>query len=145
MEIHTSRFGTLEFAPRDVLQFPGGMLGLEDCSRWILLGDAENPVLGWLQSASHADVALAVVSPRQFVPGYKLRVNRSDLNGLSADGNDLHVLVVLSRHDDAMTINLKAPLLINLKRHLGRQVISNADVPVRYELYREPSTQKRAA
>ncbi len=74
MEILTSRFGPLEIAQRDVIQFPAGLPGLEDCTSWVLLADAHNEALGWLQSAQCPEVALAVVSPRRFVPGYQLRL-----------------------------------------------------------------------
>ena len=52
MKIDTTRFGALEMQPEDVLHFPGGMLGLEDCRDWVLLADAENDALGWLHGLS---------------------------------------------------------------------------------------------
>ena len=84
MEIHTTRFGTVGVKSDEVIVFPGGMLGLEDCQHWVLLADAEDEALGWLQSTSHGDVALAVVSPRRFVPDYDVRVGRSGAVALGA-------------------------------------------------------------
>jgi hypothetical protein len=56
-----------------------GLPGLEDCREWALLADASNDALGWLQSTTRGDVALAVVSPRRFVPDYQVRIPRSEL------------------------------------------------------------------
>jgi flagellar assembly factor FliW len=135
MEIHTTRFGTIGVKSEEVILFPGGMLGLEDCQHWVLLADADDDGLGWLQSTSHGDVALAVVSPRRFVPDYDVRIGRSELSPLALDSPDeAHVLVILSKSEAGITLNLKAPLVINLPRRLGRQVIHNADEPLQYEL-----------
>ncbi|MEX2111979.1 MAG: flagellar assembly protein FliW [Pirellulales bacterium] len=135
MEIHTTRFGTVGVNADDVILFPNGILGLEDCQQWVLLADAEDGALGWLQSTSRADVALAAVSPRRFVPDYDVRVPRSELAPLLLESIDeAHVLVVLSKSEHGITLNLKAPLVINLRRRLGRQVIHNADEPLQYEL-----------
>ena len=135
MEIHTTRFGTVDVEPNDVILFPTGMLGLDDCLHWVLLVDAENEALGWLQSTTHGDVALAVVSPRRFVPDYDVRVARDELAPLAlASLDEAHVLVVVGKTGSAITLNLKAPLVINLRRRLGCQVVHNGDHPLRYEL-----------
>jgi flagellar assembly factor FliW len=140
MEIHTTRFGTVDVDPRDVILFPAGMLGLEDCQHWVLLADTDNEALGWLQSMSHGDVALAVVSPWRFVPGYDVRVGRGELAPLALDSlREAHVLSVVGKTERAITLNLRAPLVINLRRRLGRQVVHNAEHPLQYELCaREP-------
>jgi flagellar assembly factor FliW len=66
---------------------------------------------------------LAVVSPRRFVPDYQVRVGRTQLNGLEMNApDDACVLAILARHQGQLTLNLKAPLVINLDGRLGRQV-----------------------
>ncbi len=74
MNVTTSRFGRIAVEPCDVIQFPAGMLGLEDCRRWMLLADTQNDALAWMQCVERPAVALAVVSPRRFVPDYQLRI-----------------------------------------------------------------------
>jgi flagellar assembly factor FliW len=133
MQIQTTRFGILHVDPDTILTFPNGILGLGDCRHWVLLADAHNDALAWLQSTTHADVALAVVSPRRYVSGYQVRVARSELKSLDLhDLRQAEVLVIVSRNDFELTLNLKAPLVINPQQRLGRQVISNADQSVQY-------------
>ena len=79
MLIKPSRFGTMEIEADDILLFPQGVLGFEDCRHWVLLADADNESVGWLQNISRPDLALAVVSPRRFVPGYEVRVPWGEL------------------------------------------------------------------
>src|SRR5687767_10002949 len=82
MKISTTRFGSLTIRDEDVLTFVDGLIGMEDCRRWVLLADAQNSALGWLQSLDRSEVALAVVSPRRFVPDYRVRVARRDIQPL---------------------------------------------------------------
>lgn len=135
MWINTTRFGRIEIDAGEQLHFPAGLLGLEDCRAWVLLADADNDALGWLQSTARREIALAVVSPRRFVKGYQLRVAKSELAPLElAELRQAQVLVVVGKSETSITLNLKAPLVINLPRCLGRQVIANNDYPVQHEL-----------
>jgi flagellar assembly factor FliW len=131
MQIETSRFGAVQIEADDILLFPHGLIGFEDCRHWVLLSDAENESLGWLQSVAKADVALPVLSPRRFVPGYQVRIARSQLLPLElAQFDQAFLLTVVSQEDNELTVNLKAPLIVNLDRRLGRQVITSDEQPV---------------
>jgi flagellar assembly factor FliW len=146
MKISTTRFGAVEFGPDDVLQFPGGLPGLEACTSWVLLADEQNSALGWLQSTSDPAVALAVVSPRRFVPEYQLRVTRGELGSILCPlVNEVRVLAIVSVHEGAITLNLKAPLVIHLGERIGRQVIASGEAPVQYELGLKASPRKKIA
>jgi flagellar assembly factor FliW len=80
-------------------------------------------------------IALAVVDPRRFVPAYRLRLAQRELAALQlAEPGDAAVLAIVGKADGRLTLNLKAPLVINPLRGLGRQVIANGDAPMQYEL-----------
>jgi flagellar assembly factor FliW len=145
LEIGTTRFGPVQIEADDVICFPDGMLGLDDCRHWVLLADAHNDALGWLQSTTQPEVALAVVSPRRFVPDYQVRTPRAEIAPLSLDLlRDVHVLAIVSKNERSITLNLKAPLIINLERRVGRQVINSGEQPIQYELC-EPVPRKKIA
>lgn len=135
MLIDTSRFGPVECQSEDVLTFPHGLIGMENCREWVLLADSENKSLGWLQSVERRDLALAVVSPRRFVPGYRVRVSARDLADIAGQSpRDAQVLVVLSRVEDGLAVNLKAPVVVSLETRRGRQVVAKDDHTVQYVL-----------
>ena len=135
MQITTSRFGIVPVTPEDVFSFPLGLIGLESCRRWVLLSDAENPAVGWLQSANQPETAMAVISPRRFLPDYQVRVYRDQLAPLELSGVDqAFVLNVVAKNAGCLTVNLKAPLIINLNRRVGRQVVTSDDQSVQFEL-----------
>jgi flagellar assembly factor FliW len=140
MNISTTRFGRLQIEEADILTFVDGLIGMEECRRWVLLSDAQNDALGWLQSLDRAEVALAVVSPRPFVPGYQVRVARRDIQTLGLqDAKDAHVLVIISYAKGALALNLKAPLVVHLDERLGRQIVARDDHPIQYVLHRVAS------
>lgn len=135
MDIITTRFGVLSVQPQDEIVFEQGLIGLEDCKRWVVLTDSNNGALGWLQNLEQGHIAIGVVSPRRFVPDYQLRVDRADLRALSlATVRDAEVVVIASRQTDGLTLNLRAPLVINVEKRLGCQVIAKDEHPVQYPL-----------
>jgi flagellar assembly factor FliW len=146
MEVQTPRFGSIEIPPGDVIRFTEGLPGFAECHDWVLLADGQNSALAWLQSVEQPEVAFAVVSPRRYVPGYRLRVARRELEPLEIeDLQAARVLTIVGNSKRCVTLNLKAPLVINLDRRLGRQVIANGDLPVQYELHSTAATCKRIA
>lgn len=151
MDVLTTRFGTLSVAPQDELIFESGLLGLEHCHRWVVLTDTKNPALGWLQSLDEGHIALGVVSPRRFVPDYQLRTDRADLQTLELTmARDAEVVVIASRQAKGpeaggLTLNLRAPLVINVERRRGCQVIAKDDLPVQFALSLPSIPLKRTA
>jgi flagellar assembly factor FliW len=146
MRITTSRFGRIDVDADDILRFPSGLPGLEDCREWALLADASNDALGWLQSTNRGDVALAVVSPRRFVPDYQVRIPRSELSPLAiSDMRQAQVVVVVGTNGKSLTLNLKAPIVINLEARTGRQVVASGELPLQYELTTSRPPLKKSA
>jgi flagellar assembly factor FliW len=131
----------LSIEDTDVLTFVDGLIGMEDCRRWVLLGDEENSALGWLQSLDRPEVALGVVSPRRFVPHYQVRVAKREIASLGlANPRDAQVLVIVSHAGGSLALNLKAPLVIHLARSVGRQIVARDDHAVQHRL---PGTARR--
>jgi len=135
MHISTTRFGGLTLHDADVLTFVDGLIGMEECRRWVLLADAQNDALAWLQCLDRPEVALGVVSPLRFVSNYRVRVARRDMESLGLhEPKDAQVLVIISHAEGALSLNLKAPLVIHLAERLGRQIVARDDHAVRHRL-----------
>lgn len=146
MKIHTTRFTSIEIEPDDILFFRNGLIGFEDCRHWVLLADSDNSSVAWLQSMQHSDIALPVVSPRRFLDGYQVRLEPNDVDILQLSKvEQAFVLAVVSRNEESLTLNLRAPLVINLDRRIGSQVITVDAQPMQYELSALPTTMRRSA
>ena len=131
MDIATTRFGSLAIDRTDRVCFPGGLPGFEDCRDWVLLVESVDRAVGWLQSTTWPDLALPVANPQHFVPDYEVRVDPVELSPLGLECvDDAQILAIVALHDEMTTLNLKAPVVVNLRRRLGRQVLNNGDWPL---------------
>ncbi|MBN1591224.1 MAG: flagellar assembly protein FliW [Pirellulales bacterium] len=144
MRIDTVRFGCVDVRTQDVIVFPLGIPGLENCRRWVLLTPPDGSTVHWLQCVDQPETALAVVNPRHFLPTYQARMSRRELDCLELrTADETRVLVTVNRTERGLALNLKAPLVINRNRRLGRQMISNSDLPVQYLLEENVAEARR--
>ncbi len=146
MKLTTTRFGAVQIEDHDILHFARGLAGFEECRSWVLLADAHNEAVAWLQCISRVDVAIPVTSPRRFVPDYKVRIPRSQLTALQLrDIDQTFVLAVIGKTDRCLTLNLRAPLIINLDQRLGAQVVTADEQPLQFEVAPLPLKLRRSA
>ena len=135
MRIETRRFGTLQLNTDQLFLFPQGLVGMETLRQWALLPDPQNDSVAWLQSASRGDRSIALVSPRAFFDSYRVHVTRRELECLHMKpGAELYIMTTVSGHIGKLTTNLRAPLLLNLDRRLGCQIITNDSQPLQKSL-----------
>lgn len=148
VEVCTVKFGVIRADARDIICFPEGLPGLEDCRRWVILADPnglESPVM-WLQSVDHGEIALPVVAPSHYVPQYRVRVDATELKSLQIERDrDVEVLAVLNRRNGITSINLKAPLVVNMASRIGRQVITAGSWSVRHMVVASPGQLRQSA
>ena len=140
MRIITTRFGAVEIEASDILAFSSGMLGFETCRQWVLLADSANEAVGWLQCVTRPDLALPVVSPRRFAPEFQVKVARQQLSSIElADPDQAYILVVVGKSEAGLTLNLRAPVVINLDRRLGCQIVGGDDQPTAHLITAVPA------
>lgn len=119
------RFGVVQVAEEDVIEFPFGLIGLGG-SRYTLLD--RNPGTGflWLHSVDEPALALPVVRPEPFFSEFSLHMAPEDVErtGIEASSEDvtLYVTVRATPNPLDITANLRAPLVVHKGR--GYQVIN---------------------
>ncbi len=130
------RFGAVEVAESEVIEFPLGLIGLGG-SRYALI--ERNPGTGflWLHSVEDPALALPVVNPLLFFPDFALVLADDDRErvGLGEDEQALvYVTVRATPNPLDITANLRAPLVMHQGR--GYQVINAAaDAPLQAPLF----------
>ena len=140
--INTTRFGELFYSEEDVIVFPRGIPGFERSHNWAITGDEES-VIKWIQSLDDAELALPITTPDIVMPEYNARIPDDDIELLGdiQSNDDLALLSVVTIPQSApwdMTINLRAPILINVKTRRAAQVIVlNEDYPLRHPIFSE--------
>jgi flagellar assembly factor FliW len=118
------RFGTVEIAAEDVIEFPFGLIGLGGSSYALI---DRNPGTGflWLHAVDDPALALPVVSPYQFFSGFTLEIAPEDRERTGIEDPSsatLYVTVRATPNPLDITANLRAPLVILEGR--GYQVLN---------------------
>jgi flagellar assembly factor FliW len=140
MQIDSTRFGTIEIRDDAVLEFPGGLPGLEG-EHWAFVARSDDSPFFWLHSVEHADVAVPVTSPWMFFRDYEVRVPADDARRLGLeDPSDAYIVCVVRAGEQLadFTINLAGPVIVNVASRKGRQVLNDAGgYSVRHPLFSE--------
>lgn len=126
MIIETGRFGQLTVGDDEIVSIPQGFLGFPEYTQFCLVDPADDTLILWLQSTQNPEIAFALLEPKIFKPDYTARLSASELRELKLENiNQSAVFSILTIPEDAtqMTANLKAPLVINLKEKIGKQVV----------------------
>ena len=140
MILKTLRFGDIEVDQSKKILFADGMPGFEQLSMFFVLVLEETSPIYWLQSMEDPSVTLPVLNPFEILGDqYALEISDQEVEALKLDDEqDLLVVVVtvIPEEMTTMTANMAAPVLINVKRGIGKQVfIDNRNSPVRFPIY----------
>ncbi len=138
MQIET-RFGTTETNENKIINFPSGLPGFEDLHQFIIIEAGNTKPIYWLQSAENKHIALPLIISFAILNDYNINIRENELEDLYVESeNDLLILnvVVIPEDITKMTVNLAAPVVINAKRGIGKQIIIDAaELPLRYPIY----------
>ncbi|HEY8947085.1 MAG TPA: flagellar assembly protein FliW [Polyangiaceae bacterium] len=141
MNIQSRRFGSIEIDEENVLTFPQGIIGFPEESKFVLVPHNAGGFLAWLQSARSPDMALPVVSAHAFGDKYPdVPVEpAAHAAGLGPNLDDMAVLVVLcAPTGQPATVNLLAPIVVNVATRSGAQVILDGSRFTTRELFIRP-------
>jgi flagellar assembly factor FliW len=139
MKIVTKFLGEVEISEQDILTFEHGLLGLEDEKNFVILPlDADLP-LAILQSVNHAESGFVIAYPFAFKKDYSFDISEEDRERLQIDKEEdvlTYTIVTMKETFQESTINLLAPLIINMGKKLGKQIVlqDNKSNPLRYPM-----------
>lgn len=147
--VETTRFGLLEVDPRQVITFPRGLLGFEDLPEYFLHPVPGNPVFTWMQALQVPEVAFLLVDPFIFFPDYRVWLapaQEQELQLTSPGEAAVYTTVTIpgGRVEDSTT-NLAGPLVLNLHRKLGLQVVLGDPYTTKHRLFRPRPTAAAGA
>lgn len=131
MEINTKAYGRVKINPDDIITFDGGLLGFREMKTFVLLGDPETTEgLVWLQSLEEEHLAFVVIQPRFLRQDYQPEIHIRELEELEIEDPAillLYAIVTIPEDFKKMTVNLRAPVVINVKNNTAKQVVLNDD------------------
>jgi flagellar assembly factor FliW len=127
----TRYFGGLEYEDENAIVFPEGLLGFEECRRFLLIRQADLGSLSFLQSLENPLLCFPVLPAAQVDPNFHLRLDPEHcrLLGLPeaqagyAPEAILALAIVSFDEVDPPSANLLGPVVIHIQRKRAAQVV----------------------
>ncbi|AJI23897.1 flagellar assembly protein FliW [Priestia megaterium] len=126
MKISTSYHGDIEIDNQQTLTFNQGIPGFLEETEFVILPLPEAEAFQVLQSIQTKEVAFIITDPFQFFLDYDFQLEPQEIEKLQlqqVEDAAVYVLLTMSNSVEKITANLQAPVIINTKKQLAKQVI----------------------
>lgn len=141
MKIRTTRFGEIEINQQDIIHFKEGILGFEQYKNFTIVDPNDTTLIMWMQCIDSPQIAFPIIEPQIFKQDYCPVLMPADMNSVElTQPNDARVYTILTIPADftLMNANMKAPIIINIKKNIARQIVlQDNKLVVKYEMYKD--------
>lgn len=140
MQLETARFGTTDVDEKSILFFENGIFGFEQLKRFIVIECEQTEPIQWLQAIDDMDISLPIVNPFLVKSDYEIEVENDELSEIGTQNENEMIafnVLVIPQDIPKLTINLAAPILINVTNNRGKQIImeTKIDNAIRYPAF----------
>lgn len=126
-----TRFGAIEYTDEDVLSLLDGLVGFPNLRDFVLLAHKPDSPFKWLQSLDEPALAFLVVDPAGYVEGFSPELSKADTGALHLSESTAKLVLTTAAIPggkvEEMTLNLAAPIVLNLEARIGKQVVLDSD------------------
>ncbi len=109
-------------------ELPGGLIGLEDATRFELLINEEEEPFMWIRSTEQHELGFVVIEPAKILNDYDVEIADDDASKLDIQtADDALILNIVTLKDDdieSATVNLIGPIVLNRRTLKGKQLIA---------------------
>lgn len=148
IHIHTVNFGEIEVPGDKILNFKEGVPGFPQIHRFTTLEFEDLKPFQYLQALDQPPIALLIVNPFFVDPDYKFQLSNSDMEDIqTTTPEDVAVYAVATIPDnpEQATVNLMAPIVINVKKRCGKQVILHeSGYSVKHPLFKASKSEAQS-
>lgn len=140
MKITTAYMGEVEINPSQIIKFEHGLPGFEEEKEFVQLPLSEESAYQVLQSVKTAGLAFIITSPYAVFTDYNFDLEDSVIQALDIKSVDeVAVFVIVSLKDtlEKSTVNMKAPIVLNIENQKAKQIILDEDYAIRHQLAAE--------
>lgn len=137
MKITTAYMGEVEINPSQIIKFEHGLPGFEEEKEFVQLPLSEDSAYQVLQSVKTAGLAFIITSPYAVIADYSFELDESVTQALDIKSDkEIAVFVIVSLKDtlENSTVNLKAPIVLNIENQKAKQIILEEDYAIRHQL-----------
>lgn len=133
--------GEINYEEKNKVTFKKGIPGFLDLKEYIIVDLEENPIFKLLHSLEDEEIGLVLISPFEVEKDYEIKLSDEVIKNLNIEApSDVLVLCTVTLHSkvENITVNLKGPIIINIKTGLGEQIIiDNENYKTKSPLIRE--------
>ena len=130
VNLSTNRFGNLIIEKENIITFEQGLLGFEELTQFAIIAVEECLPFEWLISLEDPVVAFPILDPTLLFSDYKPSLTKEDIVLLDIKNEmdvEMFCIVTLGETPKNVTLNLKGPILINMKNKMGKQIVLTED------------------
>lgn len=150
VEVNTNAFGKIAIEDDKIINFEHGILGFPDLKRFTLIFNIEKGLessIKWLQSLDEPNFAMPVMNPNLVMEDYEPMFDVELLKPLGDNFNPDNLLVFVTvtvpKDIKKITVNLKAPIIVNAQECKAVQLISDNDAySIKYAIYDKLEVRK---
>jgi flagellar assembly factor FliW len=131
ISVPSQALGAIEVRPDSIITFCEPLAGFPDCTQYTLIeharsGGSSTGTVFWLQAVERPFHAFVVTDPWGVHADYAPEISDGDAAQLGLGGfEDARVFGILTvpRSPSEITINLRAPVVVNVAQRLAKQVV----------------------
>lgn len=134
IELSSKRYGKFQIKKEQLYHFNKGLIGMGEFKDFALLPLEDSPF--FILHHISEDVSFILLPAEKVVSDYEFVIDDETIRLLNAEKpEDIVIFLITNITEDAVYINLKAPVLITPQHHSGCQfVITDRDYPVRHQI-----------
>ncbi|THE12345.1 flagellar assembly protein FliW [Bacillus timonensis] len=145
MKIDTKYHGEVQIEETEIIDFASGIPGFLEEKKFVILPFGQDTGISVMQSVGNSQLAFAVTNPFFFNKEYDFTIDDQVVEQLQIDSEeDVTVYVILTVQDpfEKTTANLQAPVVLNNKKQVGKQVIlTNTSYQTKHSIFEKVSTK----
>jgi len=130
-ELDSNVFGKIEYDERDLIVFEKPILGFNNEKSFVHVIREDSMPFSWLQSMVRPELAFMIIDPFLIFTDYTFKISDEDKKIIELNQpEDALVFTIVSIPTDnpqAITANLLAPIVFNIKNNKAAQIILKTD------------------
>jgi len=137
LRLFSPALGEIEADESQIFSFPEGLPGFSHLKKFLLIRHREKSPFFFLIAVEEPEIYFILLDPAKILADYQVELTgeQQTLLNLSAETPVLSLNITrIPPEAQEIILNLKAPVIFNLNEKIGRQVILEANYPVRFTI-----------
>jgi len=130
LKINSLKLGDVEYKESDLITLSTPLLGFNELNDFLMISNETSYPFIWFQSVEDPTICFILVETIHFFPDYQPDIPKRELKVLASDDLStikIFAIVVIPDNPLEATLNLRAPLIVNLEKKLAKQIILDND------------------